>query len=134
MSAKRIATLNKKLPEIAEHCSVTERSADDAERDTDKYKIAQYMKTKVGQEFDGIVSSVTVWGMYVELENTVEGLVSIRDMYDDVYIYDEENLLLFGDHTHKTYTIGDKVKIKVTGASLSDKTVDFEVVEKYENR
>jgi ribonuclease R len=53
-------------------------------------------------------------------------------MYDDVYIYDEENLLLFGDHTHKTYTIGDKVKIKVTGASLSDKTVDFEVVEKYE--
>jgi ribonuclease R len=134
MSAKRIATLNKKLPEIAEHCSVTERSADDAERDTDKYKIAQYMKTKIGQEFDGIVSGVTAWGMYVELENTVEGLVSIRDMYDDVYIYDEENLLLFGDHTHKTYTIGDKVKIKVTGASLSDKTVDFEVVEKYENR
>ncbi len=130
LSYKRIERLNRKLPEVAEHCSVTERTADDAERDTDKYKIAQFMKGKIGQQFDGIVSGVTAWGMYVELPNTVEGLVSIRDMYDDVYIYEEDELRLFGEHTHNTYTIGDKVKIEVVGASMGDKTVDFKIVER----
>lgn len=130
LSYKRIERLNRKLPEVAEHCSVTERTADDAERDTDKYKIAQFMKGKIGQQFDGIVSGVTAWGMYVELPNTVEGLVSIRDMYDDVYIYEEDELRLFGEHTHNTYTIGDKVRIEVVGASMGDKTVDFKIVER----
>jgi ribonuclease R len=133
LNQKRISRFEKRLPEIADHCSVTERRADDAERDTDKYKIAQLMKTKIGQEFDGIVSGVTAWGMYVELENTVEGLVSIRDMYDDTYTFDEDNLRLFGTHTHNTYTIGDRVRIEVTGASLGDKTVDFGIVGKYED-
>lgn len=128
LSYKRIERLNKRLPEVAEHCSVTERTADDAERDTDKYKIAQFMKNKTGQQFEGIVSGVTAWGMYVELPNTVEGLVSIRDMYDDVYIYEDEELRLFGEHTHNTYTIGDKVRIEVAGASLGDKTVDFKLI------
>ncbi len=130
LSYKRIERLNKKLPEVADHCSVTERTADDAERDTDKYKIAQFMKGKIGQQFEGIVSGVTAWGMYVELPNTVEGLVSIRDMYDDVYLYEDEELRLFGEHTHNTYTIGDKVLIEVIGASLGDKTVDFKLIEK----
>lgn len=130
LSYKSIERLNRKLPEVAEHCSVTERTADDAERDTDKYKIAQFMKGKIGQQFDGIVSGVTAWGMYVELPNTVEGLVSIRDMYDDVYIYEEDELRLFGEHTHNTYTIGDKVRIEVVGASMGDKTVDFKIVER----
>ncbi len=130
LSYKSIERLNRKLPEVAEHCSVAERTADDAERDTDKYKIAQFMKGKIGQQFDGIVSGVTAWGMYVELPNTVEGLVSIRDMYDDVYIYEEDELRLFGEHTHNTYTIGDKVRIEVVGASMGDKTVDFKIVER----
>lgn len=128
LSRGRIEKYNKNLPEIAEHCSVTERRADDAERDTDKYKIAQFMKGKIGQEFDGIVSGITAWGMYVELPNTVEGLVSVKDMIDDLYVYDEDNLRLFGQHTHKTYTIGDRVHIVVAGANVNDKTVDFNIV------
>ena len=130
LNSKRIASYNKPLPAVAEHCSVTERLADDAERDTDKYKIAQYMRSRIGCEYDGIVSGVNSWGMYVELPNTVEGLVSTKNMTDDVYIYDEDNLRLMGDHTHKTYTIGDKVKVVVAGASLGDKTVDFVLAEK----
>ena len=130
LNSKRIASYNKYLPGVAEHCSVTERLADDAERDTDKYKIAQYMRSRIGCEYDGIVSGVNSWGMYVELPNTVEGLVSTKNMTDDVYIYDEDNLRLMGDHTHKTYTIGDKVKVVVAGASLGDKTVDFVLAEK----
>ncbi len=130
LNSKRIASYNKHLPVVAEHCSVTERLADDAERDTDKYKIAQYMRSRIGCEYDGIVSGVNSWGMYVELPNTVEGLVSTKNMTDDVYIYDEDNLRLMGDHTHKTYTIGDKVKVVVAGASLGDKTVDFVLAEK----
>lgn len=129
LSRGRIEKYAKRLPEVSEHCSITERRADDAERDTDKYKIAQYMQSKIGQEFDGIVSGVTQWGMYVELPNTVEGLVSVRDMTDDLYTYDEDNLRLFGQHTHKTYTIGDRVHIVVTGASMGDKTVDFGICE-----
>lgn len=129
LSRGRIEKYGKTLPEIAEHCSVTERRADDAQRDTDRYKIAQYMKSKIGMEFDGIVSGVTAWGMYVELANTVEGLVSVKDMTDDLYFYDEENLRLFGQRTHKTYTIGDRVRVAVTGASIGDKTVDFAIVE-----
>lgn len=129
LTPKRIASYNKRLSAIAEHCSVTERLADDAERDTDKYKIAQYMRSRIGNEYEGIVSGVNSWGMYVELQNTVEGLVSTKDMHDDVYIYDEDNLRLFGQHTHKTYTIGDRVKVVVAGASLGDKTVDFVLAE-----
>lgn len=129
LTPKRIASYNKRLAAIAEHCSVTERLADDAERDTDKYKIAQYMRSRIGNEYEGIVSGVNSWGMYVELPNTVEGLVSTKDMHDDVYIYDEDNLRLFGEHTHKTYTIGDRVKVVVAGASLGDKTVDFVLAE-----
>lgn len=128
LSFKRIERLNRRLPEVAEHCSVTERTADDAERDTDKYKIAQFMKGKIGQQYEGVVSSVTSWGMYVELPNTIEGLVSNRDMYDDVYFFKEDELRLFGEHTHKTYTIGDKVRIEVIGANPDNKTVDFKLV------
>ncbi len=128
LSFKRIERLNRRLPEVAEHCSVTERTADDAERDTDKYKIAQFMKGKIGQQYEGVVSSVTSWGMYVELPNTIEGLVSNRDMYDDVYFFEEDELRLFGEHTHKTYTIGDKVRIEVIGANPDNKTVDFKLV------
>lgn len=130
LTAKRISKLKKHLPEVADHCSVTERTADDAERDTDKYKIAQFMRGKIGEQYDGIVSGVTAWGIYVELPNTVEGLVAVRDMYDDVYTYEESELRLFGEHTHNTFTIGDKVRIEVTGAGLSDKTVDFKLIKK----
>ena len=131
LSAKRIEHYNSILSERSQHCSAAERAADEAERETEKYKIAQYMQGKTGMEYDGIVSGVTAWGMYVELPNTVEGLVSLKDMHDDLYIYEDEEMRLLGERTHNTYTIGDRVRIRVTGASLGDKTVDFELIKKY---
>ncbi len=128
LDENRINHYNKILSNVANQCSINERTAEEAERETDKYKIVQYMKDKVGEEFDGIISGVTSWGIYVELPNTVEGMVSAKDMYDDFYIYDEENLRYFGEHTHKTYNIGDKVRVMLTRASLETRTIDFEFV------
>ncbi len=128
LTESRINHYNKILSEVARQCSVNERNAEDAERETDKYKIVQYMKDKVGEEFDGIISGVTSWGIYVELPNTVEGMVSVKDITDDFYIYDEENLRYFGEHTHKTYTIGDNVRVLLPRASIETRALDFEFV------
>lgn len=132
LDEKRIYHYKKILTEVATSCSINERRAEDAERDTDKYKIVQYMMDKVGQEFEGIISSVTSWGIYVELPNTVEGMVSVKDLDDDYYDFDEENLRYIGENTHKTYTIGDKVKVVLTRASLETRTIDFDFIEEDE--
>ena len=115
----------KKMPEIALKCSTRERVAEEAQRDADKYKICQYMLGKINQEFEGVISGATSWGIYVELPNTVEGMVSANDLYDDYYIYQEENLRYLGENFHKTYTIGDKVNVRVENVNLSSKTIDF---------
>lgn len=133
LDESRIYHYKKILTEVANLCSINERKADDAERDTDKYKIVEFMQDKVGQEFDGIISSVTSWGIYVELPNTVEGMVSVKDLDDDFYEYDEDNLRYIGENTHKTYTIGDKIRVVLTRASLDTRTIDFEFVEEDES-
>ena len=126
LTDKRISKYNRTLAQVALQCSINERKAEDAERETDKYKIVEYMQDKIGETFDGIISGVTSWGIYVELENTVEGMVSTDDLYDDYYIYDEDSMSYMGEHTHKTYTIGDKVKVTLVRASLIDRVIDFE--------
>lgn len=112
-----------------EHSSEMEVTAADAERASVKYKMVEFMEDKIGQEFDGTISGVTEWGIYVELSEThIEGMVSTRDMTDDFYSYDEENYAMRGHATHKVLTLGDKVRIKVKNADLFRKQLDFELV------
>lgn len=116
------------LEEVARHSSETERRAEEAERETDKLKKAQYMENHVGERFEGVVSGVTAWGLFVELENSCEGMVRAADMNDDFYVYDETHMKLVGESTHKEYTLGQKVMIKVTGADRLTKSIDFRLI------
>lgn len=120
---------NKKLPEIAEHSSKTERRAVDAERETDELKKTEYMEGKVGEEFEGLVTSVTNFGMFVQLPNSVEGLIHISKMDDDYYEFSERGLLLIGRHTGRIFRIGQPVKVKVTAANKEGYQIDFELAE-----
>ncbi len=128
LTEKRTEHYKDILTEVSRHCSENERRAEEAEREADKYKIAEYMEKRVGQEFEGVISGVTSWGIYVELPNTVEGMVSVKDLVDDYYEFDEERLRYIGVNFHKTYTIGDKVKVLLTRASRETRTLDFEFV------
>lgn len=129
LTPKKENYLKNKMPEVAKQCSITERIAEEAERETDQLKKVQFMADKVGQIFDGIISGVTSWGMYVELENTVEGLVHVTAMDDDYYIYDEQNLLFTGEHSKKEYRLGQKVKVQLMKTNLEEKTIDFNLIE-----
>ena len=129
LSGNRISVLEDILPDIAEHTSKTERRAEEAEREVEDLKKAQYMVTKIGEEFDGIISSVTNFGMFVQLENTVEGLVHFKNMTDDFYYFDEINYSIVGERTKKTYRLGDEIRIKVIGADVGKKNIDFAVVD-----
>ena len=116
------------LDEVARQSSVCERRADEAERESDKLKKAEYMSYHLGEEFEGIISGVTGWGLYVELPNTVEGLVHVNTLRDDYYIFDQESYELRGEMTKKVYKLGDKVRVRVAEADKMLKTVDFELV------
>lgn len=116
------------LDEVARQSSVCERRADDAERESDKLKKAEYMSYHLDEEFEGIVSGVTGWGLYVELPNTVEGLVHVNTLRDDYYVFDQESYELRGEMTKKVYKLGDKVRVRVADADKMLKTVDFELV------
>ncbi|MCR5656452.1 MAG: ribonuclease R [Butyrivibrio sp.] len=116
------------LDEVASHSSDTERRAEEAERETDKLKKAQYMESHIGEVFEGIVSGVTGWGMFVELPNTCEGMVPAATMEDDFYIFDEDNYCLVGERTGKSYTMGQSVKVKVFDTDRLSKTIDFRIV------
>ena len=116
------------LDEVARQSSVCERRADEAERESDKLKKAEYMSYHLGEEFEGIISGVTGWGLYVELPNTVEGLVHVNTLRDDYYIFDQETYELRGEMTKKVYKLGDKVRVRVADADKMLKTVDFELV------
>ena len=118
-----------KLVYIAEHSSEKERSSVDCEREVEDMKMAEYMEKHIGEEFEGMISSVTSFGMFVELPNLIEGLVPIKDM-PDFFHYDEERMTLTGERSHVKYSIGDKVVVKVIRASKEDQTIDFEVVRK----
>lgn len=118
-----------KLVYIAEHSSERERASVDCEREVEDMKMAEYMESHIGEEFEGMISSVTSFGMFVELDNLVEGLVPLRDM-PDFFVYDEERMTLTGEKSHVKYSIGERVLVKVVRASKEDKTIDFEIVKK----
>ncbi len=113
------------LDEVAEKTSMLERRAEEVERETVKLKKAEYMEARIGQEFDGIVSGVTGWGIYVELPNTVEGLVHVTSLVDDYYIFDEDNYQLVGEQFKRAFRLGDEVRIRVAEVDLATKTIDF---------
>lgn len=118
-----------KLVYIAEHSSSRERASVECEREVEDMKMAEYMEEHIGEQFEGIISSVTSFGIFVELENLVEGLVPIRDM-PDFFHYDEERMTLTGERSHIKYTVGERLLVKVVRASKEEKTVDFEIVKK----
>ncbi len=115
-----------KVEEQCKHSSDMEQLAANAERASIRYKQVEYMKDRLGQVYDGVISGVTEWGVYVELsENLCEGLVPVRDLADDYYDYDEKNYCLTGRKTHRKYTLGDRVKVQVARADLDKKQLDF---------
>lgn len=129
LSEKRLQHYEQILHEVASQSSRTERRADEAEREVEKIKKIEYMMDHIGETFQGVISGVTGWGLYVELPNTVEGMVRVSEMDDDYYIYDEEHYQLVGEHTNKTYKLGQKVIIEVLGADKLQKSIDFALVE-----
>lgn len=129
ISDKRANHYNRILPEVASQSSAMERRADEAERDVEKLKKAQYMKKFIGEQFEGVISGITTWGLYVELPNTIEGMVKVTNLRDDYYFYDEESYTMIGEHTKKTYKLGQKVMIEVMGVDSLARSIDFELVE-----
>ncbi len=129
MNEKKASHYEEILEEVARHSSETERRAEEAERETDKLKKAQYMENHIGEKYEGIVSGVTAWGLFVELENSCEGMIRAANMEDDFYVYDEENMKLVGERYGKEYTLGQKVLIRVVGADRLTKAIDFKLVD-----
>ncbi len=129
LSDTRYNHYDKILPDVARQASITERRADDAERDVLKLKKVEYMSDHIGEEFEGVISGITNWGMYVELPNTVEGLVRVSDMEDDFYVYDEEKYSMTGEHTRKSYKLGQKVRVEVVDTDKWQKVIDFRLIE-----
>lgn len=117
------------LPEIADHSSKMERRAVDAEREVDSMKKAEYMADKVGEEFDGIISSVTKFGIFIELPNTVEGMIHLNELKQDYFHFIENQLALVGERTRQTFKIGQKVRVKVTKSDPETREIDFELLE-----
>ena len=117
------------LPEVAKHSSEMERRAEEAERETVKLKKAEYMEDHIGEVFEGVISSITKWGMYVELSNTIEGLVHVTNMCDDHYNYYEERYEMVGEHTNKVYKLGQTVNVRVLDVDKLQRTIDFELAE-----
>lgn len=120
-----VEPLEEKLDVIAEHSSIRERVAADAERATVDLKMCEYMAGHIGEEYDGIISGVTAFGMFVELPNGVEGLVHISSLMDDYYDFYEERYALVGNHSGRAYRLGDAVRIEVLNVNISDVSIDF---------
>lgn len=129
MDTKRQEHYESILPEVTQKCSELERRADEAERETVKLKKVEYMKQHVGEVFEGVISGVTKWGLYVELDNTVEGLVHVVNMTDDHYDYREDTYEMVGEHLKKAYRLGETVKVQVLGTDDLARTIDFKIVE-----
>jgi len=119
---------NARLDEIAEHSSKMERRAVDAEREVEDLKKTEYMEDKIGQQFDGIISSVTNFGMFVELPNTIEGLVHVSYMVDDYYRYDERHYAMIGERTGNVFRIGDEITVEVVNVDKDERSIDFAIV------
>ncbi|WP_139492698.1 ribonuclease R [Brevibacillus dissolubilis] len=128
MAPEREAYLAAEMPNIAEHASQRERLAVDAERETDDLKKAEYMAQHIGEEFEGVISSVTSFGLFIELPNTIEGLVHVSYLTDDYYHYNEKMFALKGERTGKEFRIGDVVQIRVSNVNIDERSIDFEIV------
>ncbi|EGQ1621129.1 ribonuclease R [Staphylococcus pseudintermedius] len=128
MDGRAMHEWEEKLPQIAEHTSNRERRAIDAERDTDELKKAEFMIQHIGDEFEGVISSVANFGMFVELPNTIEGMVNMQNMSDDYYHFYERQMALIGERKAKVYRIGDVVKVKVIHVDVDERQIDFQIV------
>ncbi|AEI38867.1 Rnr [Paenibacillus mucilaginosus KNP414] len=129
LTDKRHEYLTSRMDDIAKQSSERERVAVDAERETEALKKAEFMLDKVGEEFTGIISSVTSFGMFIELENTVEGLIRLSDLTDDYYHFHDAQHALIGERTSKIFRLGDEVKVRVSRVNMDEKTIDFEMVD-----
>lgn len=125
----RLAYYTERLPEVAKHSSKAERRAEEAERETDKMKKAEYMEDHVGERYEGVISGITQWGIYVELPNTVEGLVHVSTLAGDFFYYNEETYEMVGRDTGKTYKLGQRITVQVKGADRLAGVVDFIIPE-----
>ena len=128
MNAGKIEHYQSILPEVTRHSSETERRAEEAERETIKLKKVEYMSERIGEVFEGVISGITKWGMYVELPDTIEGLVHVTNMYDDHYDYYEERYEMVGEHTGNVYKLGQTVFVRIIGTDRLSRTIDFEIV------
>lgn len=125
LSEERIRHYEEKLPEVAKHASKMERRAAEAERETDKLKKAEYMAERIGEVYDGVICGITQWGIYVELPNTVEGLIHVSSLAGDYFYYDEEACEMVGKESGVAYKLGQRVTIQVKGVDQLARTVDF---------
>lgn len=125
MNDGKIEKYKNRLPEVAKHSSEMERRADEAERETDKLKKVEFMEDKIGEVFEGVISGITNWGIYVELPNTVEGMIRVADLPDDYFCYDENAYEMVGQGTGKRYKLGEKITVQVYAADKIARTIDF---------
>jgi ribonuclease R len=129
MNEKKIAHYESLLTEVCKHSSEMERRAEEAERETVKLKKVEYMEEHIGEIFEGVISGVMEWGIFVELPNTVEGLVRVTALNDDYYIFMQDSYELVGENSGNTYKLGQKVKVRVEGTDKTLRTIDFSMVE-----
>ena len=129
LNEERIKHYEEILPEVASNSSKMERRADEAERETDKLKKVEYMEERIGEVFEGVISSITTWGIYVELPNTIEGMIHVSMLSGDYFYYDESTYEMVGQATGKRYKLGEKVKVKVRSTDKMSRTIDFIISE-----
>ena len=129
VSMPTINYYNSSLVQIAEHSSEREQAAINAERDVDDMKMAEYMENHIGEEYEGMIVTVSAFGFFVQLDNLIEGLVHVKTLKGDMYNYIPELLSLIGKNSKKVYKVGDRVKVKVINASKESAMIDFELVE-----
>ncbi|MBR1743359.1 MAG: S1 RNA-binding domain-containing protein, partial [Lachnospiraceae bacterium] len=130
----RIEHYNRILPEVTVQASALERRADDAEREVEKMKKAEYMEQFIGESFEGVISGVTSWGMYVELPNTIEGMVRVADIPGDYFYFEEENYQMVGEHTHQVYKLGQRLRVTVSAVDKILRTIDFMISSEEEEK
>lgn len=129
MSESRIEHYQSILPDVARHSSETEKRADEAERETDKLKKVQFMEKHIGEQYDGVISGIKSWGIYVELQSTIEGMIPVSALTEDYFYYDEAAYEMVGKDTGKKYQLGEKITIQVAGVDEFAKTIDFKPAE-----
>ncbi len=133
LNEKRIEHYNEILPEVAKHSSEMERRADEAERETDKLKKVEFMEARVGEIYEGIISSITIWGVYVELPNTIEGMIHVSMLPGDYFYYDSETYEMVGQATNIRYKLGQTLKVKVNATDKILRTIDFVIPQEGED-